>query len=119
MKTTQTCRNLIRGINDTLTAEVTGIKLNGGTVDNLWFVDGTGILTRNRTELQYITTNRQTSGRFGLQFNAKKTETMATEKPKTHQWTVSIQEEATEQVDQFIYLFWRLLTANGNSEKDI
>lgn len=82
-----------------------GINLNWGLVNNLWFSDDIGLLTRNGIELQEtVTQTDKTSRRFLSLIIADTNKRMAIENLREMPINISSKGELIKQVNQLVYL---------------
>jgi len=86
-----------------------GIQIGGRQVNNLRYTDDTVLLAGNVEELQnMITKVKETSEKYGLRLNTKKTKVMVVKKTaKFGQLTgvnIQIEGQRIEEVDRFVYL---------------
>ena len=86
-----------------------GIQIGGRQVQNLRYADDTMLLAGNVEELQnMITKVKETSGKYGLRLNAKKTKVMVVKKTaKLEQLTgvnIQIEGQRIEEINRFVYL---------------
>ena len=99
--------------------QMSGLKINGETINNLRYADDTVLLAENEDDLQnLVSTIEIQSEKFGLLMNVKKTKAMVISKNEAAKVTIKVNDKIIEQVDQFTYL-GQLITTDGRSEQEI
>src|SRR5688572_9418412 len=95
-----------------------GVRINGTIVNNLRFADDIDLMAESGSQLQELTTRvHESSKRFGLKINGKKTKTMTIGKEK-EKINITLEGEELEQVAEFVYL-GGVITEDAESTRDI